>query len=242
MSGGAKTKEVERGPSNSRRTRTRRQLVAGGALATAALADHDTYPLRSPSFITPSPACAPRRPTVSPALARAALHPPHLSPAALVPPQPSARSLHLGNSSCPTFPSVCFMQMKIAGSLYFFPPLQAIDPGCSSVASGAHTVSTWSVWVAGQLLRPSSSSPLAVIPLASDGRLLGSHPRVVSTPWTMEDEVTPVCVPVPNEAPPRAAACEHTPLLPAPAATGAGKKKKGGSQGTSDVRAFKDDE
>lgn len=35
---------------------------------------------------------------------------------------------------------------------------------------------------------------------------------------------------------------EGTPLLPAPATTGVGKKKKAGSGGTSDARAFKDDD
>lgn len=61
-------------------------------------------------------------------------------------------------------------------------------------------------------------------------------------PSTMEDEVTPVCAAANNEAPPQAVADEGTPLLPAPATTGVGKKKKAGSGGTSDARAFKDDE
>lgn len=215
--------------------RAHRQLVAAGPLATAALADHETYPLRSPSFITPSPACASLRPTGSPALARAAPHPPHLSPAALFPSAaavcliPLPRPLVLSHVPIGLF-------RAIENCSFTFPFLHR-----SSIASGAHTVSTWAVSAAGPLLRPSSSSPLAVDPFASDGRLLAARPRV-STRLTMEDEVTPVCVPAPNEAPPRAAAGERTPLLPAPAANGAGKKKKGGSRGSSDVRAFKDDE
>lgn len=80
-----------------------------------------------------------------------------------------------------------------------------------------------------------------VIPFVFAGRLLASHPRVAA-PLTMEDEVTPVGAAAPNEAPPRAAAGECTPLLPAPATIGLGKKKKGGSGGVSDARAFKDDE
>lgn len=146
-----KTNAVERGRPNARRPRTRRQLVAGGLLATAALADHDTYPLRCPSFIiTPFPACTPRRPTASPALARAALRPPHVSPAAPFPlaatvcPIPSPRPLVPSH-----VPIGLFRANENCSFIFFFAPLQAIDPGCSSVASGAHTVSTWSVWAAG---------------------------------------------------------------------------------------------
>lgn len=94
--------------------------------------------------------------------------------------------------------------------------------------------------LAGSQSTNSDGSNTHALPVNAELHHLAFHPRV-SAPSTMEDEVTPVRAAAPNEAPPRAAAGEGTPLLPAPATTGVGKKK-GGSGGTSDARAFKDDE
>lgn len=194
--------------------------------------------------LAPPPACAPRRPTGSPALARVAPHAPHLGPAAHFPLAASVCSLLSPRplSSCPVpcsrRPSD---QMIIAASVSFLhsgrrsirvvPGLHLALTRCQRGPSGLWV--TCSARPAAHL-RLSDRSPLTA------AFLLPSHPRV-STRCTMEDEVTPVSAHASTEAPPRAAAGERTPLLPAPAATGAGKKK-GGSRGASDVRAFKDDE